>query len=266
MLDGSPGHSDETNIGNVENNNPISPISSSDGEKSGNNPRQAILKKGGRKGCPQRPLHHQKAQRNGPFNRLSDHNNNNITASAGIKPAAHPGAELPAGPQTLLTLHHIKQGNKKELLKSKGSRLERGAVQPGSQPSCNLARHGQPPQNANARSYRGKQSQAPGSSHAIRKKDNSSRSKPSLTEQKKPLQASDNVKIVNVPPAEAMPADLKDGEKVYAGAKFSEPPSPSVLPKPPSHWVGEYEPECSSQSREQMTVHLKSLLKVQATS
>ncbi|XP_039981836.1 proline-rich nuclear receptor coactivator 1 [Xiphias gladius] len=272
MLDGSPAHSDEANIGNVENNNPVTLISSNDGVNTGNKARQALLKKGGRKLRSTAPLQHQKPPRNSPNVRLSDHNNNSpLTASSANRPAAQPGTELPAGTQTSLTLHHLKQGPRKELLKSKSGRLDRGALQPGGQTARNLPRHDQMTQNVNTRSHKPKQDQTPGASQNTKKKDHGSPNKPpSLHQtpsrgQKKPLHASNNVKIMTPPPAETVPEYLKDGEKVYAGAKFSEPPSPSVLPKPPSHWVGEYKPQHSNHSREQMTVHLKSLLKVQDT-
>ncbi|KAF3703157.1 Proline-rich nuclear receptor coactivator 1 Proline-rich protein 2 [Channa argus] len=266
MLDGSPVHSDEANVGNVENNNPAMVISSEDGVNTGSKPRQALLKKGGGKLRSATPLHHQKPPRNSPVICLSDHNNNTVAPSSANKAATQPGTELSAGTQTVLTLHHLKHGVKKELLKSKG------AAQPGGQTARNLPRHDQVNQNVNARNHKPKHGQSPAASHPT-KRDSSSPNKPPslhhppLREKKKPLHASNKMKILRISPVETSPEYLKDGEKVYAGAKFSEPPSPSVLPKPPSHWVGEKtKPQQTNQSREQMTVHLKSLLKVQDTS
>nr|CAB3264988.1 proline-rich nuclear receptor coactivator 2 B [Phallusia mammillata] len=44
----------------------------------------------------------------------------------------------------------------------------------------------------------------------------------------------------------------------YAGARFHSPPTPDFLPKPPTHWM-----TCAT-SAQQMSIHLKGLLKVQA--
>lgn len=280
MLGESLVHHIESNLDNVENNKPQA-LTSHNAGASLSKTRQALLKKGGKKlrstsSGLQRPQHHcqqphQKHQvllRNNPT-RLTDINNNNVAAS--LKSQVQSSVELVNGrtQSTALTLHH-KQGTKKELLKSKGGRVERSTTQSAGQSVHNLGKHDQPAQNLNSRSHRGKHSSAPGGNQPIKKADYTNQLKslspfqPHHGEVQKPFNPPDNVKVVSPFPAESLPEEeFKDGEKIYAGAKFSEPPSPSVLPKPPSHWVGENVPQHIDPSREQMTVHLKSLLKVQ---
>lgn len=51
----------------------------------------------------------------------------------------------------------------------------------------------------------------------------------------------------------------------YAGAKFSEPPSPASLPKPPSHWTTRLMSSCQQADRScDISNHLKMILNVQA--
>ncbi|XP_013999661.1 proline-rich nuclear receptor coactivator 1 [Salmo salar] len=260
----------EPNLDNFENNKPPVLTSYHVGASLGKT-RQALLKKGGRKlrsttsglqRTHQQPR--QKTQRNNPT-RLADINNN-------VAASKSPTAELATHrtQATVLTCHHLKQRTKKELLKSKNGRVERATTQ-GDQSVHNLDRLDQAAQNLNTRSQRSRHVNAPCNAPSVQKYDNSCHTKPNSAlfqllrrEEKNPFNSVDNVKIVTVSPAELVPEDeLKDGEKIYAGAKFSEPPSPSVLPKPPSHWVGETAPQHPDHSREQITFHLKSLLKVQ---
>ncbi|XP_051908181.1 uncharacterized protein LOC127591920 [Hippocampus zosterae] len=123
--------------------------------------------------------------------------------------------------------------SKKELLWSKCGWLERGPAQPACSATRMLLKH--EPLNIAQRHN-------PDSGQAPRKKRGS-----------------------NVPNTKNAAERFKeqDGEKVYAGARFNEPPSPSILPKPPSHWVRKNQSP-KLKSREISSNHLKSLLKVES--
>ncbi|EDO49149.1 predicted protein [Nematostella vectensis] len=51
-------------------------------------------------------------------------------------------------------------------------------------------------------------------------------------------------------------------ETPYAGAKFSSPPPPSVLPKPPLHWIAGPSPYVERDVAAMMSQHLRTLLNV----
>ncbi|KAK0146289.1 Proline-rich nuclear receptor coactivator 1 [Merluccius polli] len=274
MLDGSAARGDARDIGNVENNKPVS-VGASEASHGGKT-RRALLKKGGKRLAAASSLqhhhHHHHVTQKHPGQqhtpaRVADHNNNVAavaSAASGVRSVLQPRH----GASAALTVHPLKPGAKKELLKSKGRKPEGTVPHPGSQSARTHSRQ-------QDHLGRAKQTSTPG----LRKDPRKQQLPPPTVQpaqhcrqaeqKKRPLGSAENITLAKPPPPRPVPLDddLKDGEKVYAGAKFSEPPSPSVLPKPPSHWVGPPRaPQRGDQSREQMTVHLKSLLKVQGQS
>ncbi|KAK6488425.1 proline-rich nuclear receptor coactivator 1-like [Huso huso] len=241
--------------------------------------RQALLKKGGRKARstpaalqsrhhhhPHRNQKHPSLARSNP-SRFSDINN----MGTGGKSATDCGSatsRVPAS-STAITLHHQKQGAKKEVLKSKPVRTEKSPFS-GGQPTHSLNKYEHPVQSLNTTKQKIKHI-TPVKVSPIKRNENSCRLSPASLDLyhregiKIPLNPADYFKSIKVTEAELISEeDHKDGKKNYAGAKFSEPPSPSVLPKPPSHWVGDNTQEHLNPSRALMTVHLKTLLKLHA--
>lgn len=274
MLGESPNYHVETNLDNVENNNSTTVRLHSTGTNI-NKTRHSLFKKGTRRvrstalNCQNSTQRSQQKHGllrvNNPV-RLADINNNAVNqCSMRPKSPAQQCTEAATNKSqaSVFSSHQLKVGSKKELLKSKSGRPERSS-QLGNPTIYTSSKSEQTPASVSHRSQKSRCSSAAAKT-SVKKCDNSNRQRPQFTckEAKKPFTLADNVSFENLCRPEAVPEDnVKDGEKVYAGPKFSEPPSPSVLPKPPSHWVGENTPPCASDGREQMTSHLKSLLKV----
>ncbi|XP_053346534.1 proline-rich nuclear receptor coactivator 1 [Clarias gariepinus] len=238
----------EPSLGNVGNNERTLLISYGNLNTSS---RRTLLKKGGhRVRLQSRNFHNQaQQQRQAVVLRnstacLADIINNNNSSSSEVKPTSPSNnTELPVSRTAPSGSAHLRATAKKELLKSKTGRVERGSQSSRSSPHS-ADKHKPCTPNLNAHAQR---------SRHIRCENR---------DRKRPLSSADVQR--NTSGELLSQENLKETEKIYAGAKFSEPPSPSVLPKPPSHWVDENSPKHSDSSREQMSVHLKTILKVQS--
>ncbi|MGH0131386.1 UNVERIFIED_CONTAM: hypothetical protein FKN15_011491 [Acipenser sinensis] len=277
MIGETLAHHVESKLDHVENSKPSSYHHYGGANNNNINKRQALLKKGGRKARStpaalqsrhhHHPHHNQKhpsLARSNP-SRFSDINNMGTggkSTDCGSATSRVPGS-------TAITLHHQNQGARKEVLKSKPVRTEKTPY-PGRQPTHSPNKYDHPVQSLNTTKQKIKHS-TPVKVSPVKQNENSYRPSPASLDLyhregiKIPLNPADYFKSVKVTEAELISEeDHKEGKKNYAGAKFSEPPSPSVLPKPPSHWVGDNTQGLSNPSRVLMTVHLKTLLKLQA--
>ncbi|XP_061669106.1 proline-rich nuclear receptor coactivator 1-like [Syngnathoides biaculeatus] len=131
-------------------------------------------------------------------------------------PSEQPGRTL----EVVVTRHLFKQESKPELVRSKRCQLAQGPAQAACPTARMLLKHKHLDSSAHAPQH---------NKNGGRKSGNSPASKPRLEH--------NNAKNTAVRLKGCAAECLEEGKKVYAGPKFSEPPSPSLLPKPPSHWV-----------------------------
>ncbi|KAJ1151732.1 hypothetical protein NDU88_004512 [Pleurodeles waltl] len=177
---------------------------------------------------------------------------------AGGAPTKSGASEEPRGA-------HYKQ-LRKEVLKNKMGKLEKVTV--------TTLTHGQPNQSShkceqlNTNRQKGKSNLPTGKTAFSKRNENDSIQDSTFYDalkkrEKKPLHCADNLSEIQLKKVNFF-SEMGEKGISYAGAKFSDPPSPSVLPKPPRHWVGTTPVHHSDQCKELMAFHLKTLLKVQS--